>query len=81
MTSTQVDNIFISTERRHINVRFYVDSLVLVRIENVYLSTSSRATMSPFFRALIANISPVLLYSASNTCRGEAEEHNTAQGN
>lgn len=33
----------------------------------VYLSTSSRATMSPFFRALIANISPVLLYSANNT--------------
>lgn len=41
--------------------------------ENVYLSTSSRATMSPFFRALIANISPVLLYSANNTWKGEAE--------
>lgn len=33
----------------------------------VYLSTSSRATMSPFFSALMANISPVLLYSANNT--------------
>lgn len=36
-----------------------------------YLSTSSRATMSPFFRALMANISPVLLYSAKSTCGGD----------
>lgn len=28
--------------------------------------------MSPFFRALMANISPVILYSAKSTCR---EEH------
>lgn len=31
------------------------------------LSTSSRATMSPFFKALIANISFVLLYSVNRT--------------
>lgn len=27
--------------------------------------------MSPFFRALMANISPVLLYSAKSTCGGD----------
>lgn len=32
-----------------------------------YLSTSSRATMSPFFRALMANRPPVFLYSDSKT--------------
>lgn len=33
------------------------------------LSTSSRAMISPFFRALMAYIVPVFLYSDSNTCR------------
>lgn len=32
------------------------------------LSTSSRAIMSPFFRALMAYMVPVFLYSDSNTC-------------
>lgn len=50
-----------------------------LRREAVYLSTSSRATMSPFFRALIANISPVLLYSANSTWREEAEQRDTSE--
>lgn len=44
---------------------------VCERALSEYLSTSSRATMSPFFRALMANISPVLLYSAKSTCGGD----------
>lgn len=43
--------------------------VLLFLCQSLHLSTSSRATMSPFFRALIANISPVLLYSANNTWR------------
>lgn len=48
-------------------------------IKKPHLSTSSRATMSPFFKALMANISPVLLYSANNTWRRKAEQRNTSE--
>lgn len=47
--------------------------------EHAYLSTSSRATMSPFFRALIANISPVLLYSANNTWGGKGSRDSSEE--
>lgn len=36
-------------------------------VKHSYLSTSSRATMSPFFRALMAYWLPVFLYSDSST--------------
>ena len=38
-----------------------------ILFSDIRLSTSSLAMMSPFFRALIANTSPVFLYSDSNT--------------
>jgi len=38
------------------------------RRSDIKLSTSSRAIMSPFFSALMAKYSPVVLYWAKRTC-------------
>jgi len=42
--------------------------MVFVVLVVLYLSTSSRATMSPFFRALMAYRWPLFLYSERITC-------------
>lgn len=43
------------------------------------LSTSSLATMSPFFSALIAYIEPDFLYSASNTWKSHLQKSFTVK--
>lgn len=48
-------------------------SVALIIIKHSYLSTSSLATISPFFRALMAYWLPVFLYSDSNTWREQVK--------